>query len=125
MTWQESKERYYQQLYYWGVEPEQLADGMKNGDDFVSMIALFGWGRHTNRLNSAYKPLTLREIDAEAAKYDAYRRNFDGRRNDVVKLDYLVAPADGFDPQRVDQWYKRDKGERYGRYILYVLKLRE
>ena len=36
------------------------------------MIALFGWGRHTDRLNSDYKPLTFGEIDDEARTYAAY-----------------------------------------------------
>lgn len=121
LTWQESKERYYQQLYYWGVEPDRLAEGMKSGDDFVSMIALFGWGRHTDRLNSEYKPLSFREIDQEAARYGAYRSSFDARRVDVTKLDYLVAPSEGFNFENVDQWYQRDEGERFGKYILYRL----
>jgi len=125
ITWQESKERYYQQLYYWGVEPGQLAEGMKNGDDFVSMIALFGWGRHTDRLNSAYTPLSLREIAQEAEKYDSYRRNFDARAGGSAKLAYLVVPAEGFDPEKVDRWYDRDAGETFGKYVLYRLKLRE
>jgi hypothetical protein len=54
LNWQESKERYYQFLHFQGVTESRLAQSIKEGD-FVSMIALFGWGRHTDRLNSAYK----------------------------------------------------------------------
>ena len=125
LNWQENKERYYQQLYYQGVSGRQMADGMKRGDDFVSMIALFGWGRHTDRLNSNYKPLTFGEIDAEARKFDEYVRYFDAKRNVATRLDYLIAPVDPaqfFD--NIDKWYTRDAGETFGKYILYKLTLR-
>jgi len=125
VTWQENKERYYQQLYYQGYSAKQLADGIKSGDDFVSMIALFGWGRHTDRLNSEYKPLTFGEIDDEARKFDEYVRNFDAKRADVPKLDFLITFADNstyFD--NIDKWYTRDAGEVFGKYVLYRLSMR-
>jgi hypothetical protein len=125
LTWQENKERYYQLLCYQRVGGRQLAEGMKHGEDFVSMIALFGWGRHTDRLNSAYKPLTFGEIDEEARKYDDYCTNFDARRPDAVPVDYLVAPVDTTDHlENIDKWYERDAGEIYGKYVLYRLKLK-
>ena len=125
VSWDENKERYYQQLYYQGVPARQLADGMKSGDDFVSMIALFGWGRHTDRLVADYKPLTFKEIDAEAANFDEYVRTFNPAKPGVVRLDYLIAPvepAQFYD--NIDRWYERDAGETYGKYILYKLKPR-
>ncbi len=125
VTWEENKERYYQLLYYQGVSSQQLSDGIKKGDDFVSMIALFGWGRHTDRLNSEYKPLTFGEIDGEASKFDEYARNFDAASADVPRLDYMVAPTNStpyFD--NIDKWYTRDKGETFGKYVLYKLTFR-
>ena len=80
VTWDENKERYYQYLHYKQIAPEDLASRIKRGD-FVSMIALFGWGRHTDRLNSQYKPLTYGEIDQEAAKYGEYIKNFNPRNS--------------------------------------------
>lgn len=122
VTWQENKERYYQQLYYQGVSEEQLADRMKDGGDFVSMIALFGWGRHTDRLNSEHKPLTFGEIDAEARIYGEYAETFNPDNPGVLVLDYLIVPEDA---ERglgnVDKWYVRDAGETYGKYNLYKL----
>lgn len=125
LDWQESKERYYQQLLYQGVGDRQLADGMKKGEDFVSMIALFGWGRHTDRLNSEYKPLTYGEIDNEVRKYAEYVRNFDARRPGVPRLDFLVTPTE-LEPylDSVDKWYERTDREQYGKYVLYRLKLK-
>ena len=77
VTWQENKERYYQYLYYMGVDERHLAAGIKSGNDFVSVIALFGWGRHTDRLNAAYTPLTFREIDDEMRRFGDYLKAFD------------------------------------------------
>jgi len=122
VTWQENKERYYQLLYYQGVSPRQLADGLKSGDDFVSMIALFGWGRHTDRLNSQYKPLTFGEIDEEVRNFDEYCRDFNAFRPGIPRLDYLVLLTDSpgyFD--NIDKWYVRDDGETFGKYVIYRL----
>ena len=126
VTWDESKERYYQQLMYQGVGERQLADGMKKGEDFVSMISLFGWGRHTDRLNSEYKPLSFGEIDAEARKYAEYVGSFDPHRGGVPRLDYLVTPSE-LEPylDNVDKWYERTEREQFGKYVLYRLKLKE
>ncbi len=126
VTWQENKERYYQYLNYQGVPPKQLAAGMKTGDDFVSVIALFGWGRHTDRLNAAYKPLTFGEIDAEALRYADYVRDFDPAKAGNRPPDYLVCDAeDPPDLANVDKWFERDAGEKLGKYMLYRLKLRQ
>ena len=125
VTTQENKERYYQYLYYLGVSPSQLAEGMKRGNDFVSMIALFGWGRHTDRLNADYKPLTFGEIDAESQRFADYVRNFDTGRPDVVRLSYLIAPGDDVSGlETIDKWYLRDDGEAFGNYVLYHLTMR-
>lgn len=125
VTWQENKERYYQQLYYQGVDERDLAHRMKRGGDFVSMIALFGWGRHTDRLNAEYKPLTFGEIDSEARLYGEYVASFRPDRPGVLRLDYLIAPADSEDAARIiDNWYLRDEGEVFGGYVLYKLTLK-
>ena len=125
VSWDENKKRYYQQLYYQGVIAQQLAEGMKSGDDFVSMIALFGWGRHTDRLVADYKPLTFKEIEAEAAIFDEYVKTFDPAKPSVMRLDYLIAPAEPAQfYDKIDRWYERDAGEIYGKYVLYRLKLR-
>lgn len=125
LDWQESKERYYQQLLYQGVGEKQLAEGMKKGEDFVSMISLFGWGRHTDRLNSEYKPLTYGEIDDEARKYADYAAAFDARSPAVPKLDYLVTPSE-LEPylNDLDRWYERYDREEFGKYLLFKLRLR-
>lgn len=125
VTWQENKERYYQYLHFRNVEPENLASGIKRGD-FVSMIALFGWGRHTDRLNAAYKPLTYGEIDEEARNYAEYIKKFNPRNSPDTILSYLVIPNnENIDLTNLDKWYERDNGEIHGRYLLYRVKLKQ
>jgi hypothetical protein len=124
VTWQENKERYYQYLYFQGITEQQLAHGMKNGD-YVSMIALFGWGRHTERLNSDFKPLTYGEIDAEAENYGRYIRNFDPRNSPETLLTYVIMPHDlDVDLSNLDRWYIRDQGDVFGPYTLFHVHLR-
>ncbi|MBK7705122.1 MAG: hypothetical protein IPN69_09520 [Acidobacteria bacterium] len=124
VTWQENKERYYQYLYFRNYAPEDLAEGIKRGD-FVSSIALFGWGRHTDRLNSAYKPLTYGEVDEEARRYGDYIAQFDPRKSPETILSYAVVQnTRDVDLTNLDRFYERDNGEILGDYLLYRLKLR-
>ncbi len=125
LSWQESKERYYQQLYYQNLDENWLENTLQNGD-FVSMIALFGWGRHTNRLSSDAKPLMYFEIAEEAKRFGEYRKNFSIREAANPKLSYLVLPSNQkkVDLTNLDKWYERDEGEQVGGYVLYKLKLK-
>lgn len=123
LSWGENKERYYQFLYYSNVDDRGLDYLLKN--DFVSKIALFGWGRHTDRLSSDAKPLTYGEIADEVLRYKAYADHFDASRAANPMLSYAVVnnEADS-DLTNLDKWYERDAGEVIGKYTLYRLKLR-
>ena len=124
ITTEENKLRYYQYLYYQGVTGADLARSMKHGD-FVSMIALFGWGRHTERLNSEFKPLTYGEIDVEAANYDKYAADFDPHKSVETIVSYLVVRSDESpELSNFDRWYQRDNGEVFGPFTLYRTRLR-
>lgn len=124
VTRQENKERYYRYLYYMNLDEKWLAYSMKRSD-FVSIIALFGWGRHSRRLSVDYKPLTFREIDEEAARYGEYRRNFGIEQASNPKLSYVVLPADWeVDFTNLDKWYERGAAEIHDGYTLYQVELR-
>jgi hypothetical protein len=124
ITTEESKQRYYQYLYYQGVKGDDLARSMKHGD-FVSMIALFGWGRHTDRLNSDFKPLTYGEIDAAAREYDKYISAFDPHVSPETIVSYLVVRTDeSSDLTNFDRWYERGAGEQLGQFVLFHTTLR-
>jgi hypothetical protein len=123
LSWEESKERYYQQLYYQNIDERGLDYLLKN--DFVSQIALFGWGRHTDRLSVDAKPLTYGEIASEVKRYKAYRESFDNARASNPLISYLVLPNDNaFDLSNVEEWYELDEGEVIGRHTLYKATLK-
>lgn len=124
VTWKENKERYYQTLYYMGLDEKWLGKRLGAGD-FVSMIALFGWGRHTDRLSSDAKPLTYFEIDEEARIYGEYYRNFALQQAAHPTISYVVVPTDwNADLSNFDKWYVRDEGEKLGGYTLYKCRLK-
>ena len=122
LTWEENKERYFQMLYYSGVDESGLDHLLKN--DFVAKIALFGWGRHTDRLSSEARPLTNREIDEEVRRYAVYRQNFDARTAKPVLSYDVVNTGANTDLGYLHRWYQIHMGEHHGRYMLYKLTLR-
>jgi hypothetical protein len=120
MSWQENKDRYFQFLYYLNVDEDGLDYLLKN--DFVAKIALFGWGRHTDRLSSEAKPLTNGEIAAEVKRYAAYRAGFNASNAASPRLSYAVVNAEAdTDLTNLDKWYQRDQGEVIGKYTIYRL----
>lgn len=123
LSWQESKERYYKYAYYQNVDEKGLDYLIKN--DFAVMIALFGWGRHTDRLSVEAKPLTYGEIAQEARKYADFRNNFSLKEASDPELSYVVVPNEWtFDLTNLDRWYERDAGEVIGDYTLYKVKIK-
>ncbi len=124
LSWEESKERYYKFLHYSNIDEEGLDYLLKN--DFISQIALFGWGRHTDRLSSESKPLTYGEVGQEVANYAAYRANFDRQNASNPRLSYVVVnnEADS-DLSVVDKWYERQQAETVGKYTIYRVALRQ
>ena len=123
LSWEESKVRFYQYLYYSNVDGPMLDHMLKN--DFVSQIALFGWGRHSTRLSADAKPLTYGEIADEVAKYEDYRANFSVVNAASPLLRYAVVNDDTTnDLSKLDEWYDRDEGEQVGKYTIFKLRLK-
>ncbi len=123
LSWEESKERYYQYLHYSNIDDRVLDYLLKN--DFVSQIALFGWGRHTDRLSSDSKPLTYGEVSNEVAKYAAYRARFGRQQASNPLLSYIVVNNEAeSDLSVLDKWYERYEPEPVGKYTIYRVRLR-
>jgi hypothetical protein len=124
LSWEESKERYYQYLYYHDLTERDLENLLRDGER-MSTVSLFGWGRHTDRLTSEAKPLTYGEIAQEARKYGEYRRNFNINQASSPTISYVVVPNDwNLSFANLDLWYERDAGEKLGAYTLYKVKLK-
>ncbi len=123
-TWEESKERFYQHLYYTGLNAQWL-EAELNGGNYVVVIALFGWGRHHDRLTVNATPLTPEEIAAEVNAYAQYTTSFNRERAATPTLSAVVTHADGEpDLTNLDRWYERNTGERFGQFMLYRVRLR-
>jgi hypothetical protein len=123
LAWEESKERYYQQLYYTGADTRTLDWLLKN--DFVSQIALFGWGRHTDRLSADHKPLTYGEIAEEVRRYGAYVQNFNAENASKPLLSYVVVRSDDrSNLENLEKWYVLGAGETVGEHTIYRVGLR-
>ncbi|NNE99429.1 MAG: hypothetical protein HKN25_10465 [Pyrinomonadaceae bacterium] len=124
LTWQENKERYYQYLYYQNLDGKWLAEALQKGD-FVSSIALFGWGRHSDRLSFDAKPLSIQEIVEESKNYQRFFMKFSRKDALSPQLEYLVLPrGHNIDLRNIDKWYERTGEEQHGIFTLFKLKPR-
>lgn len=123
LSWEESKRRYYLQLYYQGIDGKGLDYLLKN--DFVSMIALFGWGRHTDRLSSEAKPLTYAEIAEEVRSYERFISAFSIQEASDPFISYVVIKNDdNTDRSNLERWYVLDQIEDIGDFRLLRATLR-
>jgi hypothetical protein len=119
----ENRERFYQQLYYSGVDQQTLrADTLEH---IYFRLANFGWERVIQGLSANWRPITKAEEEEAISEYQSYVDTFDTKRAASVELAYVIAPANvTTDFSRVDRWYERDVGERAGAYVIYRVKLR-
>ncbi len=123
LSWEESKERYYQQLYYSGATEKTLDWLLKN--DFVSQIALFGWGRHTDRLSVDSKPLSYGEVADEVAKFGHFVRNYSREQAARPLLAYvIIGNGDTTNRANLEKWYELGEGEHVGAHTIYSVRLR-
>jgi hypothetical protein len=120
----EVHERFYQYLYYSGIDEKDLAQAISEGR-FAIMSALFGIERIIPALTANPRPVTLDEARAELHNYSDYIKTFSRERAGNPTLSYLVVPTEAVpDLTNLDRWYERRPGERVGLFTIYRLKLR-
>jgi hypothetical protein len=120
---EENRERLFQLFYYVGADEEWMREQLE--ENVVIQIALFGWGRLSDRLTVNARPITREEVEAEAERYSSYIKTFDRERASHPTLSYVVVHGEGeVDLTNLDRWYTRDAGELVGTYKLYRVKLR-
>ena len=123
LTPAENRERFYQQLYYSGVDEQALR--AETQEQIYFRLVNFGWERVIKGLNTNWRPITDAEMQAALADYAHYVAAFDRTRAAQPTLAYVLAPANApADFSRIDRWYERDEGERAGSYLIYRVKLR-
>ena len=119
----ESERRYFCYLYYLNVDGTRLGRLLKS--DNVSITALFGWDRHTDRLSVNARPLTDLEIRDMVYMYDVFRQSFDIQEATEPRLSFAVVPeGDLVDLSNLRRWYDLDEMESAGGNILYRTRLR-
>jgi hypothetical protein len=122
----EGKERFYQYLYYTGIDERALKKILTEEGRYGFVSALFGFERAVEGLSEHPKPITREELDQELRRYADYCASFTGERAASVKLSYLVMADDAkVELSNLDQWYERDAGEHLGGFTLYRLKLKD
>ena len=121
----ESKERFYQYLYYTGISSDRLRRILRSERQYGFAAGLFGFERTIKGLSLNPKPITSEELESELSQYGQYCASFTRERAAQTELSYLIMPTDDQrDVANLDRWYERDKGERVGNYMLYRVSLR-
>jgi hypothetical protein len=124
VTWEENKERFYQQLYYLGIDGQRFNERARG--EFQFLLALFGWERANYNLTVNRRPVTNEEIKEEVRNYSEYIASFNRERAANPQLSYVVTHADGApDFTNLDRWYERDTGERVGQFMIYRVRIRQ
>ena len=120
----ESRARFYQYLYYTGVDGDRFAKELSKPMSTFAAVA-FGHERVIPDLSVQAKPVTGEEIAAKVAEYQTYYSFFTREQAVQHILSYVVVPVTGGpDLSNLDRWYRRDAGEQVGDYILYRVQLR-
>lgn len=120
----ESRARFYQYLYYTGIDGSDLSEELGQPLSVFASPA-FGHERVVPDLSVEAKPITSEEIAAQVADYEAYRSSFTRERALQRILSFVIVPVEGqLDLSNLDRWYQRDQGEQVGDYILYRVNLR-
>jgi hypothetical protein len=120
----ESRQRFYEYLYYTGVEENKLTKDLREPMSTVAAAA-FGHERVIPDLAVKPKPITDEEIASQVSEYKTFYSSFSRDQAAQHILSYVIVPIDGGpDLKNLDRWYQRDQGERVGGYILYRVQLR-
>jgi hypothetical protein len=121
----ESKERFYQYLYYTGITPDRLRNILRNERQYGFTAGLFGFERTIKGLSLNPKPITTEELEHELQQYGEYCASFSREKAAATELSYLVVRAgEEGNLQNLDRWYERGHGERVGAYTFYRISLR-
>jgi hypothetical protein len=121
----ESKERFYQYMYYSGLSPREVATGMAERR-FIVLAPLFGVERIIEGLAPDPKPISIDEMREELRRYTDYTDHFSIAQATNPKLSFVVVPNGEAQPNfaNLEKWYERDAGEKVGIFTIYQVKLR-
>lgn len=120
----ESRARFYQYLYYTGVDSQKFREELSKPTSTFAAAA-FGHERVIPDLAVQVTPISADEIAQKVAEYEIYRATFTRELAVQHVISYLIVPVEkGPELSNLDRWYQRDGGELIGDYRLYRLRLR-
>jgi hypothetical protein len=120
----EGRERFYQFLYYSGVDAEQFNNELNQPMGNIAAAA-FGHERVLPDLAVHAAPITRDDIATEVGHYQSYLSSFTRAQAMNHPVSYVIVPINGnVNLSNLDQWYERDPGETIGDYRLYRVRLR-
>ena len=119
----DQRERFYQYLYYLGVDAKSLEMDLQNSPQ--TRAAVFGLRRANKVLSGNFQPVSASEIDAQVRSYSAYIAAFPRERASRWRLSYVILVNETqYDLSNLDRWYVRDEGQRVGGSTIYSVRLR-
>lgn len=126
---QEDRERLAQYLYFTGADFSRI-DAAKyaalDGRTKYFISSLIRRSRHNPNLTVDWTPITPAEVRAALDFYTNFTAGFDRRRASRPLLSYLLtSDQEQMDFTNLERWYAREAGERFGRFTLYRLRLRD
>ena len=120
-AFENQKKRYYQYLYYSGVDESEFIKLMH--DDVTAQSEVFGQDRVNPVLTTTYRTIAPEEIQNAAREYQKFTTSFDLNQAANPILSYaVVPPSQNLD--HLDQWYERTESERVGEFVIYALKIK-
>ena len=117
----EQKNRFYQYLYYVGVDEGEFKQALR--DDFIARWEVFGAERANPVLAQSKQPVTEEDIASASSEYAAFIKSFDESVAAKLPLTYAVATVDA-DLKNLDRWYERAVVDQKSNLLLYRLKPR-
>ena len=125
VTETENRERFFKQLYYLGFDGKKIYNEIDRSD-WMFYAGLFPYYRLSPVTRGNANPITPEELRTHVEEYTSYSSTFTRDHATSPTLKYLVLAA-GDEPNlgNLDRWYERDRGEVFGKFVLYRLKLRQ
>ncbi|HEV2765549.1 MAG TPA: hypothetical protein VGV38_21375, partial [Pyrinomonadaceae bacterium] len=125
---EEDRERLSHFLYLTGVrlddvDPERF-DALDGRRRYL-VAALIRRARHNPNLTADWTPIAPEEVRAALDAYAAFESSFDRARAARFPVSYvLTSEHERADLSRLERFYERDAGERFGSFVLYRVRLR-
>jgi hypothetical protein len=115
------KRRYYQHLYFSGVDESRLSRLLHT--DFFARWEVFGADRANPVLALNPAAITEEDITEAVKEYAGFTNSFNLELAREPLLSYAVVSSEA-DLSRLDQWYERSVADRVGEFVIYRLTLK-